>query len=235
MSHLTDKQYYHVGVLLFPGVDILDFAGPMEVLSHALHNRNPDEPDRMFLFITIARTSFIQAASSFTIKVDVLLDEALARISQYDILIVPGGPPSVIQPLTDSNIPEVKFIRTFAHLPAPVRPQHPRILFSVCTGALLVGATGVLSGLTVTTHHRALDTLRQICEKFREKNRPLPEVVLRRYVDGGCLEENSLRVITAGGVSSGLDASFYLVRLLTDSEMAAFISRVMEYDWKELN
>ncbi|EPS34919.1 Isonitrile hydratase-like protein xanA [Penicillium oxalicum] len=235
MATATEKNYYHVGVLLFPGVDILDFAGPIEVLSHALHNHNPDSPDRMFTFDTIARTSLIRAANCLTLKVDVLLDEARKCLSQYDILIVPGGPPSVIQLLAESSIPEVQLIRAYASLPATLNPQRPRILFSICTGALLVGATGLLSGLTVTTHHRALDTLQQLCARFGGKDRKLPEVVFKRYVDGGFLEENSLRVITAGGVSSGLDASFYLVRLLTDSEMVSFISRVMEYDWKQLN
>jgi putative intracellular protease/amidase len=92
MSTMPGKQYYTVGVLLFQGADILDFAGPMEVLSHVSQNRNPDDPDRMFTIQTIAQTSSIRAASALTVRVDVLLQDALENISEYDILIVPGGP-----------------------------------------------------------------------------------------------------------------------------------------------
>jgi transcriptional regulator GlxA family with amidase domain len=54
-------------------------------------------------------------------------------------------------------------------------------------------------------------------------------------MDGGVINGDAVQVITAGGVSSGLDASFYVVRLLTTTEMAAFVSRLMEYNWNELD
>lgn len=234
MSTTTDKQYYNVGVLLFHGADILDFAGPMEVLSHVLHNRNPDDPDRMFSIHTIAQSTAIRAANALTVRVDTFLDYALENISEYDILVVPGGPPSVLQPMVNANVPEIELIRRFARLPRTAS-QRPRLLFSVCTGAFLLGATGILSGLTVTTHHRAINTLRDICIQYGNKSEPPANVVHRRYTDGGFIKEDAVQVITAGGISSGLDASLYVVRLLTSTEMAAFVSRVMEYNWNELD
>ncbi|KAF3396433.1 hypothetical protein F1880_006639 [Penicillium rolfsii] len=234
MSVTAEKQYYNVAVLLFQGADILDFAGPMEVLSHVLHNRNPDDPDRIFTIHTIAQDTTIRAANALSVQVDTALDDALEKISDYDILVVPGGPPSVLQPMVDANVPEIELIRRFAYLPRTALEQ-PRLLFSVCTGAFLLGATGVLSGLTVTTHHRAVNALREICMKFGDKSEPPTNVVHRRYVNGGFIKGNAVQVITAGGVSSGLDASFYLVRLLTTRDMAAFVSRVMEYNWNELD
>jgi transcriptional regulator GlxA family with amidase domain len=234
MSTTPGKQYYNVGVLLFQGADILDFAGPMEVLSHVLHNGNPDDPDRMFAIQTIARRKIIRAANALSVQVDTLLVHALENISEYDILVVPGGPPSVLLPMADANVPEVELIRKFACLPRTA-PHRPRLLFSVCTGAFLLGATGVLSGLTITTHHRALDTLRDICLKSANKAEPPTSVVHKRYVDGGFLKGDAMRVITAGGVSSGLDATFHVVNLLTTPEMASFVSRLMEYDWTEID
>jgi transcriptional regulator GlxA family with amidase domain len=136
--------------------------------------------------------------------------------------------------MVDANVPEVELIRRFAHLPR-IASKQPRLLFSVCTGAFLLGATGVLSGLTVTTHHRAMNTLRDICVKFGNKSEPPTNVVHKRYRDGGVIKGDAVQVITAGGVSSGLDASFYVVRLLTTTEMAAFVSRLMEYNWNELD
>lgn len=229
---MPSKPYYKVGVLLFERGDILDFAGPMEVLSHVSHNRNPDEPDRMFKIETIARSSSICAANCLTVKCDVLLEDALKDIAKYDILVVPGGPPSAVLPLSDGNSPELEIICKFVTLPTSPS-ERPRTLFSVCTGAFLLGAAGVLSGMTVTTHHRATVELQAICSRFNQGDAET-NVVHKRYIDGGLLPASSVRLLTAGGVSSGLDATFHLVRLYTSSEMAAFISRVMEYEYTEL-
>lgn len=228
MSTIPAKSYYKVGVLLFERGDILDFAGPMEVLSHVSHNRNPDDPDRMFTVETIARRPSICAASCLSVKCDVLLEEAIKDVAKYDILVVPGGPPSAVLPLSDGNAPELEIIRTFVALPMR-ESGRPRTLFSICTGAFLLGAAGVLSGVTVTTHHRATDELRMICERFNKAGAQT-NVVHKRYIDGGLLQGSSVRLLTAGGVSSGLDASFHLVRMYTSLEVAAFISRVMEYE-----
>ena len=226
----AEKKYYKAGVLLFTGADILDFTGPMEVLLHVLHNRNPDGPDRMFAIETIAQSPTIRAANVLTVKVDTLLEDAVKKLADYDMLIIPGGPPSVVQPLVESNAAEVDMIRKFAALPM-TSTQRPRILYSVCTGAFLLGGAGILTGMTVTTHHRAVDVLREICERFNGKNGTPTNVVHKRYVDGGLLAGGSVRLITAGGISSGLDATFHIVSMLASSDMAEFVSRVMEYEW----
>ncbi|KAJ5992175.1 ThiJ/PfpI family protein [Penicillium sp. IBT 35674x] len=230
MSSTPEKYYAKVGVLLFEGADLLDFAGPMEVLSHVLHNRNPDDPDPMFKIETWARTPTIR--STLTVKVDHLLEDAVKDLAEYDMLVVPGGPPSVIQPLLEGS-PEVDVVRRFATLPLP-SSQEPRILLSVCTGAFLLGGAGILPGRTVTTHHRGVDVLREICARSNDKNDPPTTVVHKRYIDGGYLPGDAVSLITAGGVSSGIDATFHVVRELAGADMAAFVSRLMEYDWAEL-
>ena len=233
MSSPSERQYSKVGVLVFTGADLLDFTGPMEVLSHVLHNHNPEDPDSMFTIETIARTPTIRSICSITVKVDKLIEDAVNDIAEYDMLVVPGGPPNMIQPLLEDNSPEVDFIRKFANLPLP-SSQKPRMLLSVCTGSFLLGGAGILGGMTVTTHHRAVDALRDICERFSEKNDPPVTVMHKRYKDGGNLKGGAVRLVTAGGVSSGLDATFYIVRELAGPDMAAFVSRLMEYDWTEL-
>ncbi|KAJ5089077.1 ThiJ/PfpI family protein [Penicillium argentinense] len=232
MATANPKLYYKVGVLLFDRADVLDFTGPMEVLSHVSHNRNPDQPDRMFTFETIAQTSTIRAANVMNVEADRLLEEAERDLAEYDILIVPGGPPAVVKPLIEGNAPEVDMIRKFAALPLS-SSRNPRILFSICTGAFLLGRAGILSGMTVTTHHRGVDVLRDICARFGDKNEPPVNVVHKRYTDGNLLKGRSVQLITAGGISSGLDATFHVVRQLSSPDMAAFVSRVMEYDWTE--
>ncbi|KAJ5114001.1 ThiJ/PfpI family protein [Penicillium angulare] len=227
------NQYYKVAVLVYEAADLLDFTGPMEVLSHALHNHNPDDPDPMFTIETIARTPTIRSICSLTVKVDKLIEDAVKDLEEYDILVVPGAPPSVVQPLLEGNSAEVDVIRRFATLPRS-SSQTPSYLFSVCTGALLLGGAGILSGMTVTTHHRAVDVLRDICARFNEKSDPSTTVVHKRYIDGGYMVGDTVRLVTAGGVSSGIDATFHILRELAGSDMAAFVSRLMEYDWAEL-
>ncbi|KAJ5664904.1 uncharacterized protein N7477_007352 [Penicillium maclennaniae] len=163
----------------------------MEVLSHVSHNRDPNQPDRMFTLDTIAEGPTIRSASGscLTVQVDKLLEQAFKQINEYDILVVPGG------------------------------------------NSLRVGAAGVLGGMTVTTHHRAVDELRDVCDRFNTHGSA--HVVHKRYIDGGLLKGEAVQLLSAGGISSGLDASLHLVRQLTDPAMAAFVSRVMEYDWSE--
>lgn len=223
---------YKVGVLLFERVDILDVAGPIEILSHASHNKNPDAPDRMFQAVTIAQDRSVRAGASLPIQADMFLDEAQAQLPDFDILLVPGGPPSAIQMLIDADAPELDLVREYAALPPDPDPDRERLLFSVCTGALLLGAAGVLDGVTVATHYRGLDLLRDVSERANtSRDAKSPTVVHRRYVDGGVLKPG-LRLLTAGGVSSGLDATLYLVGQLAGQDIAGFIGRVMEYEWR---
>ncbi|OQE82691.1 hypothetical protein PENNAL_c0035G01350 [Penicillium nalgiovense] len=233
MSPESINEYYKVAVLLFPGVDILDFAGPIEVLSHVSHNRNPERPDRMFEIKTVGCSPAVRAANSLTVHADLLLPDAIDQISDFHLLVIPGGPPSVVQSLIETNTPELDLICKFAALPADAS-SGPRILLSVCTGAFLLGAAGVLGGMTVTTHHHALDRLRDICARSNGPGEPTTTVMHKRYLDGGLLKGGGVRLLTAGGVSSGLDATCYLVSQLTTPDMAAFITRVMEYDWREI-
>ncbi|RJE18738.1 ThiJ PfpI family protein [Aspergillus sclerotialis] len=227
----SPKHYYKVGILLFNGVDILDFAGPIEILSHVSHNGNPDAPDRMFEIVTIGQTNAIRAAGSLTIQTDILLEEARGKLSEYDILLVPGAPPAIVKPLIDSNSPELDIIREYATLPSPNVHGKRRLLFSVCMGAILLGAAGILEGVTVTTHHRGLDLLRETTSRANGNSQLPIEVVQKRYIDGGVLK-SGVELLTAGGISCGLDATLHLVKNLVSVDMAAFVARLMEYNWR---
>lgn len=228
----TSKPVYQVAVLMFNGVDILDYAGPVEMLSHISYNHNPDAPEHAFQFHLVADSNAVRSGGCITVNADLSIEEATKKIDSFDILIVPGGLPSVIKNLYETHAGELKFIEAF-NKAAPAKDDRERVILSVCTGALLLGSTGALSGLTVTTHHRALDILRNVCRdasKGVEGAKPV-EVVSKRYVDGG-LNATGIRVITAGGISCGLDASLYLGSLKTSVQAAEFVCRVSEYEWK---
>lgn len=222
MSTSSKSRIYKVAVLIFHGADILDFTGPMEILSHASRKKQP-----IFEITTIAGDETITTSSSAKIKADLLLPNAYPIISTFDILIVPGAAPSLVHKLTESDTPEQTLIRAFAR----TNPSRPRIIFSICTGAFLLGAAGILPGITVTTHQHGLEILREVCSRSGSKEEP--RIVRRRFVDGQFVRGSRVRVVTAGGISSGLDATFYIVCLLAGAEMASWIARVMEYGWRE--
>ena len=228
----TSKPLYQVAVLMFNGVDILDFAGPVEMLSHISYNHNPDTPEHVFQFQLVANSTTVRSGGCITVNSDLTFEEATKQIDTFDILIVPGGLPSVIKNLYETHAAELKFIEAFSNA-APAKEGRERVIMSVCTGALLLGSTGALSGLTATTHHRALDILRNVCQnasKGVEGAKPV-EVVSKRYIDGG-LNAAGIRVITSGGISCGLDASLYLGSLKTSVQAAEFVCKVSEYEWR---
>lgn len=123
-----------------------------------------------------------------------------------DILLIPGGIGA--RPLLN-NADLLSWIKTQA--------EKVEFLLSVCTGALLLGKAGLLDGLEATTHHTAFDFLREIT----------PNTIVhedRRYVDNG-------KIITAGGISAGIDMSLYVVAgLLGEDNLQATLDE-MEYTW----
>ena len=94
---------------------------------------------------------------------------------------------------------------------------HPDTTFttSVCTGALLLAAAGLLDGLTATTHWRAADLLTELGA---------------RYVPERVVEHLPQRVITAAGVSSGIDMALRLVELSGRPQAAQAAQLLIEYD-----
>jgi transcriptional regulator GlxA family with amidase domain len=224
-----------VAVLLFPGADILDFAGPLEIFSHASHNKNPDAPQPIFSAATAGRpgqTSIPTGHGTLLIQPQLSIRELLDTLSTFDVLVVPGGPLQVIQTVVGQEDGlELEVIKAFFKL-GPKEGGGERIMLSVCTGAYLLGAAGVLRGLKVTTHHRALDGLKGVCDKDGIDSKT--EVVGgQRFVDAGIVKDG-LRIVTAGGVSSGLDATLHVVELVKDRDTANYVAGLTEYERRQV-
>ena len=213
-STATPTKRYTVGLLIFNRVDVLDFAGPIEIFSHVSLNKNPDDPDRVYECLTISRERTVRAADSLTVRA-----------------VVPGAPPSVLQPLLSPESPEMRLVTGFSELPPRSDDRGPRILFSVCVGAFFLGAAGLLGGLRATTHHRAREVLAGICRAAGSEPVSIED---RRFVDAGLARGGAgpVAVVTAAGISSGLDAALHIVAGHTSRDMADFIARVMEYEPK---
>lgn len=129
-------------------------------------------------------------------------DYTLDEVPSPSILVVPGGPGQLAL-MGDEAI--LDWIRR-AH-------ETSRWTASVCTGSLLLGAAGLLKGLKATSHWLAYDVLRQLGA----------EPVAERIVIEG-------KVVTAAGVSAGIDMALKLVAIECDEALAQSIQLIIEYD-----
>lgn len=164
-----------------------------------------------------------------TVHADMTVSTALSEIDDFDILVVPGGWPKQILDMCARGTEEAKLIKAFNE--SPNGGGDEKIIFSICTGALFLGATGVLAGLKATTHHMFLDNLRDSDKSIEVVSSITSDGKPNRYVDGGTNRQGK-RVLTAGGVSCGLDAALYLAELKAGRESAEFVARLTELDWK---
>jgi transcriptional regulator GlxA family with amidase domain len=92
------------------------------------------------------------------------------------------------------------------------------LVLSVCTGSLILGRAGLLDGLTATSHHLAL-------EEFKAAAPNTTIDAGKRFIDNG-------KVVTAAGISAGIDMSLYIVARLLGMKQAVETATYMEYDWK---
>jgi transcriptional regulator GlxA family with amidase domain len=189
-------------VSLFDDVDTLDFCGPLEVFSITGQRATGPVP---FTVTTVAERR--QPPITTRSGLSVTPYYTYRNVLQADILIVPGGMGARHE---RTNPATLEFIQRQA--------ENAELIVSVCTGALLLGAAGLLDGLKATTHHNAFDELAEAA--------PLCTIVRdQRYVDNG-------RIITSAGITAGIDTSLYIVQRLLGAAIAQETARHMEYDWQ---
>lgn len=135
----------------------------------------------------------------------VLPDYNFSNCPQLDILLVPGG----------YGAEEIEMYNESLLSWITEKAQQVEILASVCTGALLLAQAGFLKGKKATTHWMDLERLANFPEVDVQKE--------TKYVEDG-------KVITSGGISAGIDMSFYLVAKLYGVETALATAKRMEYD-----
>jgi transcriptional regulator GlxA family with amidase domain len=187
------------GVFIYDGVEAIDLA-TFGVLSMARRIR----PDIELCTLAPARGA-VRLANGLV----VLAEHALAEAPKLDVLIVTGGPGWE----AESRRPET--------LAALRRCAADTLLVSVCTGGMILGASGVLDGKPATTKREVVGPERPPIEVMRERN---PRVAVREasLVDAG-------PVITGGGVSLCIDAMLHLLRRLYGDDVARETARILEY------
>lgn len=197
----------NVAILMFDDVEVLDFCGPFEVFS-VTGKRDGSDPFNVY---TVAEKTPTLARNALSVNPHYTFDEC----PQPDVLVVPGGGGKREDGTPFGTRKEMDNEALLAWLNT-LAPQTEHIL-SVCTGALLLAKAGLVESAAATTHHLAFDELRRVA----------PNANIRegeRVVDSG-------KLIFSGGISAGIDASFYLVAKLLGKEAALEAARYMEYDW----
>ena len=187
----------NVAVLLWEDAELLDFAGPAQVLAVA-------GGGDLFHVYTVARDP--RPVTSLGI-LNITPEYTFQDAPKPDIVVVPGGGTAGVC----HHAPTLAWLRKAA--------AEAAIVLSVCTGALVLAAAGLLDGLVATTWHDAIDELRRAAPKSRVIAGP-------RFVDNG-------RIITAAGVSAGIDAALHVVGRVVGDRYARFAAEYMEYSVRE--
>lgn len=186
-TQLRDRPV-SIGCFVFDRMDQIDLTGPFSVLSRL--------PDSTVTLLSLT-SGVVRDHKGFLITPQATLTVA----SRFDVLMIPGGPGQ-------------EALMEDATLLSAIRAQDERRrpIFSVCTGALLCGAAGVLQGRRATTHWSALDLLPSFgAEPQRER------VVVDEHL------------VTAAGVTAGIDGALVVAALLRGDTVAQQIQLDIQY------
>ena len=191
----------NVAIVLYNGVEVLDFAGPAEVFSSSA-GFGANGRERAFNVYTVSKTKSPIVSQGF---IDVTPDYSIADSPKPDIIVLPGGgAESVI-----SDAEWMSWLRTSA--------ENADHVLTVCTGAFIAGKLGLLDGLDVTTWYAAVPALAETFPKARVQPG-------RRFVDNG-------KIITTAGVSAGIDGALHVVAKMYGRYVADRAAEYMEYAW----
>jgi len=195
-----------VGVLIFPGFELLDVYGPMDLWSNinlvpSQLWKHPSDMVGVSLVTVAADKGETPSHGGIKTVAEFDYDDCLA----LDYLIVPGGWGAV--PLVEHQ-PTLEWLRQQA--------QQVEILMSVCNGASLLAAAGVLDGLEATTNKLL----------WNEATAPGPEVKWvkkARWVEQG-------NIITASGIAAGIDMTHAVISRLYGEDVGTWIELWTEYE-----
>jgi transcriptional regulator GlxA family with amidase domain len=183
-----------IAFLLYPGLTLLDLAGPFEVIAH-LAATHPD----IHPVVVGERIEPMDTDAG----VQMIPDKTFAEVPHPYALIVPGGTEPTLRAMTDPAIRA--YVRTAA--------ATADVVGSICSGALILAAVGLLEGRPATTHWALATFLERLGAHYQRK----------RWVEDG-------KFIMSAGVSAGIDMGLYLAARLTDEATARDAQLSLDYD-----
>ncbi|MCP4024029.1 MAG: DJ-1/PfpI family protein [Desulfobacteraceae bacterium] len=187
---------YVYGLFIYDNVASLDFIGPMDVFNVSNYLLNKGQA------VTIAETaSSIRCIGGLEIVPGATIETA----PPLDILVVPGA--ENLDSINAIGDPAIQWIQQQA--------EQAKFVTSVCSGALVLQRTGLLSGRKATTHYMQIEDLKQ-----DPSIEVLPDM---RYVRDG-------NIVTSQGVSAGIDMGLWLVGQMHSPEHAREVRKFIQYD-----
>jgi transcriptional regulator GlxA family with amidase domain len=184
-----------VAIVIYEGIQALDVAGPMDVFSEA--NTFLDDGERYETFLIAAHRNPLRASNGIKLVADLTLEEAKGG---FDIVLVAGAP------TPPEGEPDPQLLQWVEEL-----PWRSSVYGSICTGAFILGYAGLLDDRRVTTHWQDAPAL---AAKF-PKAKVEPDLI---YVRDG-------RLITAAGVTAGIDLGLALVGQRHGAETALKVAK----------
>ncbi|SDW35345.1 DJ-1/PfpI family protein [Amycolatopsis xylanica] len=183
-----------IAFVLYPGLTLLDLAGPLQVLGALSDLGLP------YRAVTVSERK--EPIGTDT-PMSLLATHTFAEIPKPAAVVVPGGGTPTIRALTDETL--LSYLRGAA--------ERAEFVTSVCTGSMILGAAGLLDGREATTHWLYRETLKEFGAT----------PVAKRWVEDG-------PVITAAGVSAGIDLALHLVGRIAGDEVQRGVQFMIEYD-----
>jgi transcriptional regulator GlxA family with amidase domain len=192
-----------IGILLFDGVDLLDAGGPYEVFLTAsrLAERSGDAAPFEIITLTNDGQSVV-AYGGLGLTPHASVPDA----GSLDVVVIPG----TID--IEAARKDIKLLAAVERL-----SDSAGMVTSVCTGAFLLGSAGLLDGREWTTHWEDIDDLAAQLGSTHGQH----DV---RWVDSG-------DVVTAGGLSAGIDMALHVVERLAGQDLARKTARQLDYAW----
>jgi putative intracellular protease/amidase len=228
VSHCPPSQ--RIGILVFPGFEPIDVWGFVEAFAIArfLGVADINEPPYPFEVVLISNETRVPGAEARPAPVkswngpsvapdlfrDELLDQTLDQT--IDVLMIPGGWGT--RRILNTSSPEDEITKEALLDWVRIMNSRVRIISSVCTGAAILAAAGVLDGQPAATNHDAFAWVASFGPRVLWDN-------VSRWVDAG-------HYVTSAGVSASTDMGFYLVERLAGRAIAEAAVLKAEYNWQ---
>ncbi|ELZ10113.1 ThiJ/PfpI domain-containing protein [Halovivax asiaticus JCM 14624] len=194
---------FDVEIVLFDGFDELDAVGPYEVFDTA----RVFGADLTVSLVTLDTPSRVTASHGLRVEPD----GSLSTDAAPDLLVVPGGG-------WTSDDGGVRRVVDEGRLPAVAAELAAAgtTVASVCTGAMILAEAGLVDGRPATTHEAAIDDLATVASEVHTDS------AVRAVDDGD--------VLTAGGVTAGIDLALWLVERESGADVAAAVATELEHE-----
>ncbi|HEX4965899.1 MAG TPA: DJ-1/PfpI family protein [Thermoanaerobaculia bacterium] len=221
----TDRfpRTLRIGILVFDGFEPLDVWGFVEAftISRFIGTNYASPPPYPFEVLLIsneckpkgakqAAPAPVKSINGPRVAPDYFRDEALEK--KIDVLMIPGGYGTRVL-LSDKHPKEKKALLDWVR----AMDQRVELMTSVCTGAAVLAAAGLLDGKPAATNHASFAWVTGFGPHVHWDN-------VSRWADAG-------RYVTSAGVSAGTDMGFYLVKRLAGRAVAEVAAKGAEYDW----